>query len=441
MASTRETYGFSLTRLKLFNGEALDISMPTFDGPNGIGSFILSHSYNWGRMVQIDEVYGELDIISKNTFDDKSQKREWRKQFLQLFSNSNILTDFFKIVTFYLNGHNLDIQNEKFGCIGSGGNIILIFGSLIHLSLYYPKEFLKIGENLLECDIEYLKLCIINFRLIFYLPNGVKRSNLDLLHQIIISDPSDLDFKIIPINNISQYPIPNTSFLDNYKTYLDNLIDINTQNVYLTIEIMDELQIKNQSILLSQDKTLIDYKIKTIALKIFNLINQNSHNIKKPHGRSCSKIFFQIAQEHHLEKFKNDKECYNYILSLLNLKEIVNLQTRMNTLIIINSINETYHNYLITLMATINYINKSLNYNLYYKIKNITLDNIDTFRSIESLKMSGLLQISSDILSDFSRHFIPSISQNIYNILEYYSQVYDNHKIKDYLKKNADHHF
>ena len=77
MASTRETYGFSLTRLKLFNGEALDISMPTFDGPNGIGSFILSHSYNWGRMVQIDEVYGELDIISKNTFDDKSQKREW----------------------------------------------------------------------------------------------------------------------------------------------------------------------------------------------------------------------------------------------------------------------------------------------------------------------------------------------------------------------------
>ena len=173
MESKPITHGFGLTRTKIFNGEGLDISIPTFDGPNGIGTFLCNHSYNWGRIVTLEEVIGELEIISQNTVDDKSQKREWRKQFLRLFIDSPIINVLFNGLTYYLNGGELDIKSENIGLIASGGNIILIFSSLVYLAIYKRSYFKRICNNILSLDVNFIDLCIINIRSIFYLYNRI----------------------------------------------------------------------------------------------------------------------------------------------------------------------------------------------------------------------------------------------------------------------------
>ena len=115
--------GFGLPRCKIFGGEAIDLSIPTYDG--GIGDFILQHSQDWGRIGTLGEIYGELEIIVDGPVDDKTEKRIMRMNFLNLFSNNPIIDVFFKHLTFYLNGSYIDGDKGHIGCICSGAQLLI----------------------------------------------------------------------------------------------------------------------------------------------------------------------------------------------------------------------------------------------------------------------------------------------------------------------------
>ena len=77
--------------------------MPTYD--QQFGTLVIDATMENGGRQTVDELIGELDrIVNYTPADDKTPKRRRRLTFLRIIKQSELLSYFYSIIAYYLNG-------------------------------------------------------------------------------------------------------------------------------------------------------------------------------------------------------------------------------------------------------------------------------------------------------------------------------------------------
>ena len=118
------------------SGELFDLSIPTFNNEFGYEQLIENMKY--GIYIPIDKYIHELDMILNGDRDDKTEKREFRRDFLKLSAENDFLYDIFPLYHCYINGGGSNpawnfgqYNSQNLILTVAGGNIITIFAQLI----------------------------------------------------------------------------------------------------------------------------------------------------------------------------------------------------------------------------------------------------------------------------------------------------------------------
>ena len=187
---------------KLFKnciGELYDITITTLNNVFGRKKHI-STQFN-GFTITINDMIRELDYMGLNTQDDKSIKRDNRRNFLVHCEESKYIQEFFKIYSNYLNGGNgfTSVEELNQACIikNSGGNIITIFAHILGECLDNNFDESKLNEIIKNI----LRKIKINNDINESLKKKIK-IYLDIVKEYGFSD---LDFNMTILSKIQQH--------------------------------------------------------------------------------------------------------------------------------------------------------------------------------------------------------------------------------------------
>ena len=385
-------HGFMLVRQKYYTGEALDFGIPTDD--KKFGTLVINATMQHGRRQKIDEIMSELTKIIKETPpDDKTEKRRQRLIFLQHIKSTPILVHFYETIQYYLNGGPIewDIVHPKFAdgepdvcVITSGGNIIMIIANFFRLIIQNKPQLATQYINLLGLIIDMESVA-----------NAVKSIStpqfIELVLKMSESLPSDLDYKICP-TDVEPFAQP-----EEYQSYnppqpltemhekFDNQSNTNNALTHLS-----------QAAAALEDTALLNHDV--LEMKIHEIAEQLSIKIgERPTqkiypGENTQHLYTQVVQEQHREKYTTQRDL-EYINFLLNEKDIIRLNTQLNSLCMASAftVNQTAPP-LITFMFAIHLISLRAN----VRINSILWDNDITitrksFQNLTALKNSNIL--------------------------------------------------
>jgi len=162
----------------------------------------------------IDKIMTELELIGKNTSDDKSSKRQMRLNFLRLAYTIELCKQLFSVMCNYLNGGDTgnDQHSSRVVVTAGGGNLITIFAQFLDniatsaTKKSIIKPFMRMLNNLARINnikiddlIEQIKHAII--------ANPIFK---EIITEIANGPRSDLDFKLAP-NKQSDRPAQGTT--------------------------------------------------------------------------------------------------------------------------------------------------------------------------------------------------------------------------------------
>ena len=140
-------------------GELYDITITTLN--NIFGRKKHDSTQLNGYTITIDDMIRELDYMGLNTQDDKSIKRDNRRNFLIICNENRYIKEFFKIYSNYLNGGSgfTPLEELNQACIikNSGGNIITIFAHILAECLDEKKFKSEVLDKILVDKINEIK--------------------------------------------------------------------------------------------------------------------------------------------------------------------------------------------------------------------------------------------------------------------------------------------
>ena len=376
--------GFGLVRGKINEGEMFDFGIPTDD--EFIGSHILDNMERYGRRQPIYEFIEELNFILRYTpRDDKTQKRLDRLYILQEISNYQILNDFFADVVFYLNGGEIDFANHcGIGCIISGGNVFTIFFNLLILAFHNTYKFMEICV-VLGLEGQWVTPNIIQ---------QLSKQCWDKIIELSKNLPSDLDFKIGPFNNIERRPLREP--IGNLVTLTEQLIAGNNSQLN-ALDILANYSDFTGHTALTDINILIRKRGQCDGV-VSQLEANEPPEPDKP--LSCAHLYFQIAQQSHLDDYRNNQPCINYINYLLAKKEKVAAITQLNSscLTTIFRVNNG-QSPLVTFMYAIHLFSRQINITLnHISDTNKWSFNRSDFFDVNSLRDSRIFQCATTMI-------------------------------------------
>ena len=433
--SKNHNYGFGIFRAKYYLGEAIDYGIPTYD--NHFGTLVINATMENGRRQTVDELITELErIVNYTPIDDKTAKRKRRLAFLKIIQGSQYLSYFYSIIAYYLNGGPIDWTKinknyedpEPDVCvIVSGGNIVTIISNLFRMTIqgkgdlmenYLDELGLDFGDN---NQIDIIKQEILN--------TVARNREFGLLvNELSESLPSDLDFKIVPCP-IGDDAIPEDYNILNKTGELANAYD-EPKNDDAALRALNHLAtVANANIntpLLDMD--MLEEKIETIAEDLSSKIGERPHQKIFP-GPNTKNLYTQIVQQEDLERFQSNQRDLTYVKYLLNEKEIIKLNTTLNSMCMAAAFNNNNNSPpLISFMFAIHMIALRSNTQLNSQLWDADIEiSPKQFNNIKELIKSGLLNCVSGLLKDM--HTFPiftTFMNKVDEIMEDNSFVIDN---------------
>ena len=440
---TDDKLGFILYRIKYYLGEGIDISLPTDDG--AFGTHIIDHCSENGRKHKIDELITELSYIlygKDDAYDDKFNKRLKRYEFLKFVREDTVLTQMYNDIIYYLNGHDIyygkDTKEQVVVCI-SGGNIILIFATLLLLLKYVTEYHLLSNYKLFEIigikDYNNLRN---------YVMTKIKDENFWNNVKILSrSNPSDLDFKLCPgkietLKETTKTQNGGGKDFDDFDKNLKNLLEVakhidrNHRSYNIpplqkdkdededahedededAHEDEDEDEDQHYEIPNANDNInainmfdsdefetniyplIYSYDLKQLIERRSEELSKLYQNDKIKPGPNTKHLFTQIVQKEDLKIYKDNKGDTNYIEYLLKEKERISLSTSINSACIVYSGNISRSiPPVFWLMITIHVFSILFNYNINKNLKDNNIDiNRDHFKDLMALKGSPIIK-------------------------------------------------
>ena len=137
--------------------------------------------------------------------------------------------------------------------------------------------------------------------------------------------PSDLDFKIGPFNNIETVPINDP--INDLVTVTEELIAGHNSQLH-ALDILSNYSDFTGNTPLTDIDVLIRKRAQCDGI-VGQLEANEPSEPDKPYG--CAHLYFQIAQQSHLNDYRNNQPCIKYINYLLSKKERVAAITQLNS--------------------------------------------------------------------------------------------------------------
>jgi hypothetical protein len=391
---------------KILSGEFFDLTITSRN--NKFGEEKIYYSTKYGISLPIEKYIDELEMIKKNSQDDKSDKRENRLQFLQQCSGQPRIKQAFSIFCEIINGggdeyrpvpDNLQATRQsrqytnKVILTVAGGNIIILFAKLL--------------QNIIAVD-NIIFLTKTNKDIItelsFRIPNTTHENifqdlqsqaqsmvlqsqaqSITSIKEIANNPLSDFDYNLLP--NIGQLPPPNPS--------------------------------DKEGFVLMRVKSYVHCKAKPCEIETPLEIKKSKEDcykrLKDQDGASelLSRLYPQMIQKSDENKVPPESECLKYIKWLLEKKKNIEMATRQNIDTVIDYYYYTQFKnkfptpnqsniveiesailYLSTVTENLNkYIKEWEKQNLNYKL--------DDFSSLEKITQSPLIELASGIIIQF----------------------------------------
>ena len=349
-----------------------------------------------GRRQDISELKEELyKIINETPEDDKTEKRRNRHKFLEYVEKEPSLKFFYETIQYYLNGgpivwsevHKDYEDPEPDICvITSGGNIITIVSNFFRLVLQGKGEIATEYIEMLGLDID---MQAVNKAVMDVASKQSEFSRLTL--KLSEALPSDLDFKISPVN------IEPNAEPEEYKSQVLDTKKINFKNPSSVKSAMNNaLDYLSQAAEAAEDTALLSkealtLKIEEVSEALSGMISKRPETKIRP-GPSTKHLYTQIIQENHRNKY-SEKEDVEYVNFLLNEKEIIRLNTQLNSLCMASAFTlNSKAPPLITFMFAIHLISVKVNVRLNTILWNNDIEILpEQFDNISTIKNSGLL--------------------------------------------------